>query len=111
MTDVEDFTLFNDCMISAIDGSSLAIEHIRISFLFWCIGNGGCAVTARTSMLCDILDDSIVCSQIDAYSWGKHEIAMCHIDAIFEFGYHNGLLFVFHRATKSTQSVKATSFL
>jgi len=93
MSSADDLTLFNGFRISAIDGSSIALENTQeLHSYFGVSGNGGNAVTARASILYDSLNDIIIDAKITPYSCGERELAKQHIDALCALERHNDLI-------------------
>ena len=105
MSSVDDLKLFKGYRISAIDGSSLALENtLELHSYFGVSGNGGCAVTARASILYDGLNDTIIDAKIVPYSCGERELAKQHIDALCTLGLHNDLI-IFDRGYPSSELI------
>jgi hypothetical protein len=105
MSSVDDLTLFKSYRISAIDGSSLELENTpELHSYFGVSGNGGCAVTARASILYDGLNDTIIDAKIVPYSCGERELAKQHIDALCSLGLHNDLI-IFDRGYPSSKLI------
>jgi len=105
MSNVDDLTLFKGYRISAIDGSSLALENApELHSYFGVSGNGGCAVTARASILYDGLNDTIIDAKIVPYACGERELAKQHIDALCALGLHNDLI-IFDRGYPSSELI------
>jgi hypothetical protein len=105
MSSVDDLKLFKGYRISAIDGSSLALENtLELHSYFGVSGNGGCAVTARASILYDGLNDTIIDAKIVPYSCGERELAKQHIDALCTLELHNDLI-IFDRGYPSSELI------
>jgi len=105
MSSVDDLTLFNGYRISAVDGSSIALENApELHSYFGVSGNGDNAVTARASVLYDSLNDIIIDAKIVPYSCGERELAKQHIDALCALDPHNDLV-LFDRGYPSAELI------
>lgn len=69
--------LFFGRLISAIDGSQISLPHTaELKKFFGTSGSGDKAVTARCSVLYDVLNDIILDAKLDPFSCGEREQAL-----------------------------------
>ena len=96
---------FKGLRVSAIDGTSLALESIpELVDYFGCSGAGATAATARASALYDVLNEVLLDARIVKYSCGERELASQHILWLQDMGVSNDLI-IFDRGYASAELI------
>jgi hypothetical protein len=91
--------------VSAIDGTSLALENLpELVEYFGCSGAGTTAATARSSALYDVLNEVLLDVRIAKFSCGERELASQHIQRLQEMGVSNDLI-IFDRGYASAELI------
>lgn len=101
----DDMDTFNGFRVSAIDGTTLALENMpELVDYFGCSGAGATAATARASALYDVLNEVLLDARIDRFSCGEREMASQHILRLQEMGVSNDLI-IFDRGYASAKLI------
>ncbi|NCU32220.1 MAG: IS4 family transposase [Candidatus Moranbacteria bacterium] len=100
-----DMDTFNGLRVSAIDGSTLALENLpELTEYFGCSGSDSTATTARISTLYDVLNEVVLDARIEKFSCGERELASKHIARLKELGISNDLI-IFDRGYASAELI------
>ena len=101
----DDMDTFKGMRVSAIDGTTLALENMpELVDYFGCSGAGATAATARASALYDVLNEVLLDARIDRFSCGEREMASQHILRLQEMGVSNDLI-IFDRGYASARLI------
>lgn len=101
----DDMDTFKGMRVSAIDGTTLALENMpELVDYFGCSGAGATAATARASALYDVLNEVLLDTHIDRFSCGEREMASQHILRLQEMGVLNDLI-IFDRGYASARLI------
>lgn len=101
----DDMATFKGFRVSAIDGTTLALENMpELVNYFGCSGAGATATTARASALYDVLNEVLLDARIDRFSCGEREMASQHILRLQEMGVSNDLI-IFDRGYASAKLI------
>jgi len=101
----DDMDTFKGFRVSAIDGTTLALENMpELVNYFGCSGAGATAATARASALYDVLNEVLLDACIDRFSCGEREMASQHILRLQEMGVSNDLI-IFDRGYASAKLI------
>lgn len=101
----DDMDTFKGLRISAIDGTTIALENIpELAAYFGCSGGSATAATARVSALYDVLNKVLLDARIDKYSSGERELAAQHILRLQDMGVSNDLI-IFDRGYASAKLI------
>ena len=101
----EDMDTFKGMRVSAIDGTSMAVENTsELVEYFGCSGAGETSATARGSALYDVLNEVLLDVQIGKFSVGEREMASQHILRLQEMGVLNNLV-IFDRGYASAELI------
>ncbi len=101
----DDMATFKGFRVSAIDGTTLALENMpELVNYFGCSGAGATATTARASALYDVLNEVLLDARIDQFSCGEREMASQHILRLQELGVSNDLI-IFDRGYASAKLI------
>jgi hypothetical protein len=101
----DDMDTFKGLNVSAIDGTTLALENMpELVDYFGCSGAGCTAATARASALYDVLNEVLLDARIDRLSCGEREMASQHILRLQEMGVSNDLI-IFDRGYASAKLI------
>ena len=97
---------WHDYIVSAIDGSSIAVANtLELRDYFGVSGRHPGSATARASIQYDILNDVILDARIGKFSTGEREVAKEHISIVVETTKHEKHLILFDRGYPSFQLI------
>jgi len=101
----DDMIFFKGYRVSAIDGTSIAVENSSdLLEYFGSSGAGGKTATAKASALYDVNNDVLMDVQLEKYSCGERELAYRHIEALKVLGLRKDLI-IFDRGYISNELI------
>ncbi len=91
--EANDLSYFEGYRLSAIDGTSLAVDNSKELIEYFGSSGRGCqAATARASCLYDLQNNIIIDALISPFSVGERRLAQMHLDKLIALGTKNDLV-------------------